>query len=317
MIGLAVGIDYALFILSRHRTQLAAGMDPEESAGPRDRHGRLGRRLRRAHRRHRPLGPVVVGIPFLTVMGLGAAGTVLVAVLVALTLLPALLGFAGARLAPRPGSRAARARAGRRRTDDGRRRLDGRALDAPGHPAAAAHRASSSLAAVLVSPSRRRSCSSRCPTTPPPRRTAPQRQAYDLISDHFGPGLNGPLVVLVAGPRPGHGPADRRHDRRRDRRHADRTPGQFTGGLDDVAYAAPSVLPGGTTALVTVIPESGPQEEATNALVGDLRDRPSRTSSSGPAPTSPSPARPRSPSTSPTGSARRCCRSPWSSSAWR
>ena len=50
------------------------------------------------------------------------------------------------------------------------------------------------------------------------------------------------------------------------------TPGEFEGGLDDVAYAAPSVLPDGTTALLTVIPESGPQEEATNVLVADIRD---------------------------------------------
>jgi RND superfamily putative drug exporter len=99
-----------------------------------------------------------------------------------------------------------------------------------------------------------------------------QRQAYDLISDNFGPGLNGPLVVLVQNLDPataeqtagaiaatlGGAPSG--------------TSGEITGGLDDVAYAAPSLLPGGTTALVTVIPESGPQEEATNALVGDIRD---------------------------------------------
>jgi putative drug exporter of the RND superfamily len=50
------------------------------------------------------------------------------------------------------------------------------------------------------------------------------------------------------------------------------TPGEFTGGLDDVAYAAPTLLPDGTTALVTVIPESGPQAEATSALVAQLRE---------------------------------------------
>ena len=50
------------------------------------------------------------------------------------------------------------------------------------------------------------------------------------------------------------------------------TPGQFEGGIDDVAYAAPSLLPDGTTALVTVIPESGPQDEATADLVAQLRD---------------------------------------------
>src|SRR4051812_14586981 len=108
MIGLAVGIDYALFILSRHRTQLATGMDPEESAARAT--GTAGSAVVFAGLTVviALSGLSVVGIPFLTVMGVGAAGTVLVAVAVALTLLPALLGFAGARLAPRPGSRTAR-----------------------------------------------------------------------------------------------------------------------------------------------------------------------------------------------------------------
>jgi RND superfamily putative drug exporter len=98
-----------------------------------------------------------------------------------------------------------------------------------------------------------------------------QRQAYDLISEHFGPGLNGPLVVLVGNLAPasaqqilgtiaasiGGVPAG--------------TPGTFTGGMDDVAYAVPSLLSDGRTGLVTVIPESGPQEQATSRLVADLR----------------------------------------------
>ena len=108
MIGLAVGIDYTLFILSRHRTQLATGMDPEESAARAT--GTAGSAVVFAGLTVviALSGLAVVGIPFLTVMGVGAAGTVLIAVLVALTLLPALLGFAGKRLAPKPGSRAAR-----------------------------------------------------------------------------------------------------------------------------------------------------------------------------------------------------------------
>src|SRR5215469_7772287 len=108
MIGLAVGIDYALFIVSRHRAQLAAGLSPAESAAAAV--GTAGTAVVFA-------GATVIialtalsvaGIPFLTVMGLSAAGTVLVAVLIATTLLPAIFGIAGARLAPRPGSRAAR-----------------------------------------------------------------------------------------------------------------------------------------------------------------------------------------------------------------
>src|SRR4051795_8034680 len=101
MIGLAVGIDYTLFILSRHRTQLAAGMDTEESAARAV--GTAGSAVVFAGLTViiALSGLAVVGIPFLTVMGVGAAGTVLVAVGVALALLPALLGFSGARR-PRP-----------------------------------------------------------------------------------------------------------------------------------------------------------------------------------------------------------------------
>ena len=118
MIGLAVGIDYALFILSRHRTQLAAGMDPEESAARAT--GTAGSAVVFAGLTVviALSGLAVVGIPFLTVMGVGAAGTVLVAVLVALTLLPALIGFAGRGWprGPAPGRPAAsRPTPGRRR----------------------------------------------------------------------------------------------------------------------------------------------------------------------------------------------------------
>ena len=172
MIGLAVGIDYTLFILSRHRTQLAAGMDPEESAARAD--GTAGSAVVFAGLTVviALSGLAVVGIPFLTVMGVGAAGTVLVAVLVALTLLPALLGFAGTRLAPRPGSRAAR----RELADAQEATGAGGSMGArwtrlvtrrrwspcwPSSPACSSWR------------SRHRSCSSPCPTTPPPRPRAP------------------------------------------------------------------------------------------------------------------------------------------------
>ncbi|MFT4122614.1 MAG: MMPL family transporter, partial [Microbacteriaceae bacterium] len=108
MIGLAVGIDYALFILSRHRSQLARGVPPRESAGLAV--GTAGSAVVFAGLTViiALLGLLVVGIPFLTVMGVGAAFAVLVAIAVATTLLPALLGVAGGRLRPRPGSRAER-----------------------------------------------------------------------------------------------------------------------------------------------------------------------------------------------------------------
>jgi RND superfamily putative drug exporter len=106
MIGLAVGIDYALFILSRHRNQLARGEDPEESAAMAV--GTAGSAVVFAGVTViiALLGLLVVGIPFLSVMGVGAAFAVLIAIGIAITLLPALMGLAKGRLAPKVGSRA-------------------------------------------------------------------------------------------------------------------------------------------------------------------------------------------------------------------
>ncbi|MBE1472427.1 putative membrane protein YdfJ with MMPL/SSD domain [Actinophytocola algeriensis] len=100
MLGLAVGVDYALFIVARHRSQLASGMPVAESvaraigtAGTAVVFAGLTVVIALA-------GLAVVGIPFLTAMGLAAAAAVVVAVLVAVTLIPAVLGFAGERLRP-------------------------------------------------------------------------------------------------------------------------------------------------------------------------------------------------------------------------
>jgi putative drug exporter of the RND superfamily len=113
MLGLAVGIDYALFVVARHRAQLASGMPVAEFVAAAI--GTAGAAVVFAGLTVviALTGLTVVGIPFLTAMGLAAAAAVIVAVLVAVTLIPAVLGFAGNRLRPRPGSRAARpARAG-------------------------------------------------------------------------------------------------------------------------------------------------------------------------------------------------------------
>ncbi len=94
MLGLAVGIDYALFIVSRYRTEVLKGLDLEEA---------VGRSVATAGSAVvfagltvliALSGLAIVGIPFLTVMGLAAAATVATAILIALTLLPALLGSA-------------------------------------------------------------------------------------------------------------------------------------------------------------------------------------------------------------------------------
>jgi RND superfamily putative drug exporter len=271
MIGLAVGIDYALFILSRHRSQLVEGMDPEESAGRAT--GTAGSAVVFAGLTVviALSGLAVVGIPFLTVMGLGAAGTVLVAVLVALTLLPALLGFAGRRLRPPAHSRAAR-----------REEALAEHAGAPARTAGArwgqfvtrrpALVVAGTVVALLVMAVPALQLRLALPDNGTAAEETAERQAYDAVSEFFGPGLNGPLLVLVDGLDPataqqtagavaaaiGGTPTGR--------------PGEFSGGLDGVVYAAPQLLPGGTTAIVQVVPASGPQDEATSALVGDIRD---------------------------------------------
>jgi putative drug exporter of the RND superfamily len=271
MIGLAVGIDYTLFILSRHRTQLASGMDPEESAARAV--GTAGSAVVFAGLTViiALSGLAVVGIPFLTVMGVGAAGTVLVAVLVALTLLPALLGFAGRRLAPEPASRAAR----RELADAQETTGAGGSMGARWTRLVTRRPLVTVLAVlaglvVLAIPAPQLQLALPDNSTAAPE--SPERQAYDLISENFGPGLNGPLVVLVEGLDPATAEQSVGLIAAAVGGTPTGTPGEFQGGLDDVAFAAPTLLPDGTTAIVTVIPESGPQEEATNALVADLRD---------------------------------------------
>jgi RND superfamily putative drug exporter len=99
MLGLAVGIDYALFILSRHRQNMGDGLEPREAAAQAIATAGSAVVFAGATVVIALVGLTVVGIPFLNVMGLAAAGTVAIAVLIALTLVPAILGFAGQRIA--------------------------------------------------------------------------------------------------------------------------------------------------------------------------------------------------------------------------
>jgi RND superfamily putative drug exporter len=107
MIGLAVGIDYALFLVSRHRSQLAVGMDVEESIARATATAGSAVVFAGATVIIALCGLAVAQIPFLTIMGVAAAVGVAIAVGIALTAVPAMLAVAGERLRPRPGSRAA------------------------------------------------------------------------------------------------------------------------------------------------------------------------------------------------------------------
>ncbi|MEV3860176.1 MMPL family transporter [Streptomyces sp. NPDC050095] len=264
MLGLAVGIDYALFILSRHRAQLASGTDPQESAALAA--GTAGSAVVFAGTTVviALAGLTVVRIPFLTVMGLSAAATVLVAVLVAVTLLPALFGFAGARLVPRPGSRAARRAAV---TGD---EAGGDAAEAPRalgqrwaglvtrRPLLVIVAAVAALVTLALPAADLRLA---LPDNGTAAQGTSQREAYDTVEKAFGPGYNGPLLILTESAQKGAA----------GQRAAAQVAGKIK-ELDGVEKVGPPQYDASSGRAVTqVIASSGPQEEATQDLVDAVR----------------------------------------------
>lgn len=253
MLGLAVGVDYALFIVSRYRHELIFGRSGEESAG---------RAVATAGSAVVFAGLTViialsalavVGIPFLTWMGLGAAGAVLAAVLGALTLLPAVLGFVGERVLGRRG-RAARDTEG----DTGKSPLGerwARWLTRFRVPALVVV-----VLALLVCALPFLDLRLGMPNDSSAPSGSTQQLAYEQIARAFGPGFNGPLVVAV----------DLRGTS--DPNAAAAAIQKDTSALPDVAYVAPPTFNhSGDTAIVNMIPRSGPSDQATTDLVKAIR----------------------------------------------
>ncbi|MBF6087962.1 MMPL family transporter [Nocardia cyriacigeorgica] len=250
MLGIAVAIDYSLFIILRYRQLAAEGYALPEAAGQAV--GRAGSAVLFAGLTVviALAGLTVVGIPALTQVGVAAAFTVAMAVIAALTLLPALLGFGGARLV--------RVRSPRRGTGNARMTMGRRwATTVVGHrlPVLLGATAILLLAAVPALDLR---------LGFPDDGTAPadttQRKAYDLIADGFGPGVNGPLTVVVDAGADGAAPAAAARAR------------TIIDGLDGVAAIAPPVFDAtGATALLSVIPEHGPADPATAEVLEAIR----------------------------------------------
>ena len=191
MLGLAVGIDYALFILARHRQNVGDGLSPRDAAAKAA--GTAGSAVVFAGTTVviALLGLMVVGIPFLTVMGLAAAGAVVIAVLTSLTLLPALLGFFGDRvmranrwLARRPRGR----KAGRETASVRYARF---VVKRPWKVLVAG------LAVLLVMAVPAMGMKLGLPDGGYQSTDTTERRAYDLLSEGFGPGFNATLTVAV------------------------------------------------------------------------------------------------------------------------
>ena len=256
MIGLAVGIDYGLFILSRHRNQLAQGMTVEESAATAVATAGSAVVFAGGTVIIALLGLLVVGIPFLSAMGVAAAAGVLVAIFASTTLLPALLGLAGRRLIPKPGSRAflrANAVEGATRKPLGERWVT-RVIRRP----IIAVVAVVGLLGIVAIPAFSLELALPSGASEPVGSTT--RTSYDMIEKGFGPGRNGPLIVLVDITQTTAIMPDLAAIR------ADLQK------LPDVSYVSQG-LPNATfdTAILQVIPSSAPTSPTTTALVNEIR----------------------------------------------
>lgn len=254
MLGLAVGIDYALFIVTRHRQLLRTGLTPEESAARAV--GTAGSAVVFAGAVVviALLGLLVVGIPFLSVMGIAAAGTVTVAVLIAITLLPALLGFAGEAI-DRLRVPGLRVHTGLGTQRDALGLRWGRFVVRRALPVLLVSLAGLALFAIPAS-----SIEMGLPDDGSKSPEVTERRAYDLLAQGFGPGFNGPLIVAVDA----SGAADAER--------AVTAVAEAIAPLDHVAVVSPPTFnEAGAVAIVPVIPTSGPSHPDTAALVDDIR----------------------------------------------
>jgi RND superfamily putative drug exporter len=247
MIGLGVGIDYALFIVTRYREELRAGRSYHDAAVVAMTTAGRAVLLAGATVVVSLLGMLLVGLDIMRGLGVASAGAVVVAVLAAVTLLPALLAIAGPRI-----DRWSVHRRGRRPSADGgswgrwsravqRRPILGAVVGLIVLGALAAPVATMRLATADAG-------------NDPAGTTT--RVAYDLIAEGFGPGANGQLVVVAP-------------DAAGDRSAALADALASTPGVDTVL--PPAVAQNGTVA-ITVFPTTGPQDEATSELVHLLRD---------------------------------------------
>ncbi|MFJ4425084.1 MMPL family transporter [Streptomyces galilaeus] len=265
MLGLAVGIDYALFVVSRYREERANGHEPGEAAGLAV--GTAGSAVVFAGLTVviALAGLSVVGVPMLTKMGLSAAGAVVVAVLVALTLVPALLGMWPNAVLARKTRKAGKA--GRRREQGsaaGRQAVSGRdnggtrwARFVLRRPLLVLLVGVAGLGALALPAAQ---LEMGMPGAEAKPLSTTERRAYDALADGFGAGFNGPLTIVVDARSAG------------DPDTAVKSIAGEIGRTDGVVSVSPARFnEAGDTALFSAVPATGPNEEATKDLVQTIR----------------------------------------------
>ncbi|MBM9503842.1 MMPL family transporter [Actinacidiphila acididurans] len=280
LIGLGVGIDYALFIVTRHRRGLKNGLTVTEAAE--QALATTGRAVIFAGGTVcvALLGMFVLRLGFLNGVAVASSLTVLCTVAASITLLPALLGFIGPRALSRRERRRLAAGAGIGASTDARTDVSTDGALPPGLPTGAPQpevptglavrwsafveqrpRLLAAVAAVvmlvLALPTFSLHLGSSDQGNDP--RTATTRQAYDMLADGFGPGTNGPLTLVATA------------DGGSARLALDRLPGVLRDTPGVASVDAPGTDRAGSTAVLTVVPTTAPQSAATSALVTRLR----------------------------------------------
>lgn len=262
MLGLGAGIDYALFVVTRHRELLRQGLTVEEAVGRANATSGLAVVFAGGTVVVALLGLSATGIAIVGSLGLAAAVVVAVTVGAAITLLPALLGFAGERIdrfaLRRPASPAGVAPDApvRLRSSD---RWARRVVRRPWPHLAGGAAVLLLLAAPVLTLQLGQPDAGNEP------RSDTQRRAYDLLARGFGPGFNGPLAVVLSLPAAG-GPSSQSN--------AALVAAVSSAIAADPAVAAVGpVIPSasGETAVLTAIPRTAPQDPDTDRLIRRLR----------------------------------------------
>jgi RND superfamily putative drug exporter len=256
MLGLGAGIDYALFLVSRYRVRLRAGDDRITAAANANSSTGTSVITAGAIVVVSILGLFVTGIDVIGRMGLAAAIVVTVAAFTAVTLVPALLKMAGRRVLPRKERKNAETS-----SDDAAGEGKGarRIATAMSKKPWVSTIASTVVLLVLAAPA----LSLNLGQPDDSNRSAgdTMRVAYERLSDGFGPGFNGPLMIAVD---------------LSDESSQDAVLGELGLALSKaqgVASVAPAQMNDEkTTAVITVIPETAPQDQDTSDLVSELRE---------------------------------------------
>ncbi len=253
MIGLGVGIDYALFIVTRHFRGLDQGLEPREAIARAAATSGGAVVFAGSTVTIALVSLAVADIPLVTTMGLMAAIAVVVAVLAAVTLLPAMLAIVGSHI------NSLRVR-GRNRPAQEKPGLWSRwANGVARHPVIAGIAAVAILVPLAI-PLLSLTLGQKDVAALSTSTTA--RRAYDLISKNFGPGVNGPLIVAVSLGSPASGTSDSRLT----------TLEQDVSHTAEVAAITPiQIDKAGTTAYFNAVAKTGPADQATADLVGTLR----------------------------------------------